>query len=77
MGSVERVRVKPASRVARSWEIAPETEGIVICRYRPALSGSAAPDRLDVRFSQKFVLWGVPASEFEPAGKLAFVPRAD
>jgi hypothetical protein len=67
----QRIRLRPASRAAREWNIAPDAEGTVICRYRILASGPAAPDRLDVRFSPQKVIWGAPAVEFEEIGDTA------
>jgi hypothetical protein len=65
MHAGQKVRVKPASRIARDWNIPREALGTVICRYRLLKDKTVAPDRLDVRFSPKLVVWGAPDKEFE------------
>jgi hypothetical protein len=60
----QRIRLRPQSRLAREWNIPPDTEGTLICRYQ-ILARDLAPDRLDVRFNARLVVWGAPAVEFE------------
>ena len=64
----QKVRVSPASRLAREWKIPNDVQGIVICKYRVLKESQGAPDRLDVRFSPKLVIWGAPAEAFEAVG---------
>ena len=61
----QRVRLRPRSRLAREWDIPPGAEGTLLCEYQIRARTFALPDRLDVRFSQKLVVWGAPAAEFE------------
>ena len=65
MGNEQRVRVKPASHVARDWDIQPDASGTVICRYRALISFFSIPDRIDVHFAPDKMIWGKPADEFE------------
>jgi hypothetical protein len=64
----QRMRLRRSSRLAREWNIPPEAEGTLICHYRTLARGFATPDRLDVRFSPRLVVWGAPAVEFETIG---------
>jgi hypothetical protein len=64
----QKVRVRPASRVARDWKIPRDAQGTVICKYRLLKESQAAPDRLDVRFSPRIVVWGAPEEAFEEIG---------
>lgn len=68
MATVERVRIKPASPVAKDWKIPPESIGTVICRYSMPTSCAHRRDRLDVRFTPNIVIWGGPADDFEVVG---------
>jgi len=64
----QRVRVRSGSSgsiVARRLGISTDAIGTVSCRYRIMREGEAGPDRLDVRFGGKQVVWGVPENEFE------------
>ena len=61
----QKVRFRPDSPVARELDISTDAIGTVICRYRPQREGEPAPDRLDVRFSERRFAWGVPEKEFE------------
>jgi hypothetical protein len=61
----QRIRLRPQSRLAREWNIPNNAEGTLICRYQ-ILARDFAPDRLDVRFNSRLVVWGAPAAEFEP-----------
>jgi hypothetical protein len=63
----QRIRLRPASRLAREWDIPPQAEGTLICRYH-LTRAFPAPERLDVRFGPKLVVWGAPAGEFELVG---------
>lgn len=62
----ERIRLRPASPGAREWRLPREAEGTVLCHYRVFAGRPGASDRMDVRFSPKTVIWGAPATEFEP-----------
>jgi hypothetical protein len=62
----QKVRISSTSRVARQWNIPRDAQGIVTCRYRVLNERATAPDRLDVRFSSKLVVWGAPEEVFEP-----------
>ena len=62
----ERIRLRPASPGAREWSLPREAEGTVLCHYRVFAGRPGASDRMDVRFSPKTVIWGAPATEFEP-----------
>ncbi len=68
MGTAQRVRVRPASGIARDWDIPPEATGTVICRYRLLAGAASAPERLDVSFSKQTVIWGGRADDFEVIG---------
>jgi hypothetical protein len=62
----ERIRLRPASPGAREWRLPREAEGTVLCHYRVFAGRPGASDRMDVCFSPKTVIWGAPATEFEP-----------
>jgi hypothetical protein len=55
-----KVRVKPSSWVARHWRIPRGARGTVLCCYRAERETAAATDRLDVHFSSRSTIWGVP-----------------
>ena len=61
----QRIRLRPSSPLAREWNIPPDAEGTVICRYRILARRSLDADGLDVRFGPRMVVWAVPAVEFE------------
>jgi len=61
----QKVRLRPGSPVAHGLGISAGAIGTVICRYRILREGDAAPDRMDVRFDDRRVAWGVPEKEFE------------
>jgi hypothetical protein len=63
--TTQRIRLRPSSPLAREWNIPPDAEGTVICRYRILARRSLDADRLDVRFGPRTVVWGAPAVEFE------------
>jgi len=65
MTTQQRIRLRPSSPLAREWNIPPDAEGTVICRYRILARRSRDADRLDVRFGPRTVVWGAPAVEFE------------
>jgi hypothetical protein len=65
MEAGQRVRVRASSQLAREWNIPSDAKGTVICRYRLLRERQVGPVRLDVRFSSRLVLWGVPDCEFE------------
>jgi hypothetical protein len=65
MGSVERVRIKPSSAIGRDWQLPPDAEGTVICRYRLTTRCATRVERLDVKFAGERMIWGGPADEFE------------
>ena len=62
----ERIQLRPASPGAREWRLPREAEGTVLCHYRVFAGRPGASDRMDVCFSPKTVIWGAPATEFEP-----------
>lgn len=62
----QRIRFRHASRFPQEWQLPREAEGTVICHYKVFAGRPGASDRLDVRFSPKTVIWGAPATEFEP-----------
>jgi len=65
----ERIRLRPASPGAREWGLPREAEGTVLCHYRVFAGRPGASDRMDVRFvNQNTVIWGAPATAFEPIG---------
>lgn len=65
MTSEPRIRLKPSSPAAREWQVPPGAEGTVLCRYKILSARPLAPDRIDVRFGPRLVVWGAPAAEFE------------
>ena len=66
MDEKPKVRLKPGSPVARWLSISADATGTVICRYRVLRESETAPARMDVRFDERHVAWGVPENEFEP-----------
>ena len=62
----ERIRLRPASPGAREWRLPREAEGTVLCHYRVFAGRPGASDRMDVDFGPRTVIWGAPATEFEP-----------
>jgi hypothetical protein len=70
----QRIRLRPSSRAAREWQLPPDAEGTVLCRYRILAGSSIASERLDVRFNSKTVIWGAPAAEFEVIGENSETP---
>jgi hypothetical protein len=70
----QRIRLRPQSRLAREWSIPAYAEGTLICRYQ-ILARDLAPDRLDVRFNSRLVVWGAPAAEFETIDDLQPKPN--
>jgi hypothetical protein len=65
----ERIRLRPASPGAQEWRLPCDAEGTVLCHYRVFAGRPGASDRMDVLFSSETVIWGAPASEFEPISK--------
>jgi hypothetical protein len=65
----ERIRLRRASPAAAEWQVPEEAEATVICHYRVFSGRQDAAERLDVRFGPRRVVWGAPASEFEPIGE--------
>ena len=61
----QRVRLRPSSPVGSDWKIPSGAEGTILCRYRLLRAPRGAPDRVDVRFSPKLVVWGASSVEFE------------
>lgn len=61
----QRVRIRAASPICSRGGVPADAVGVVICSYT-VRSRSAAPERIDVRFSGDTVMWGVAANEFEP-----------
>lgn len=59
----QRVRVRPASQLARRKDAAAGDTGTILCCYK--VRGHSG-ERVDVQFSPKAILWGVAAEEFEP-----------
>jgi hypothetical protein len=62
----ERIRLRPESPGAREWRLPHEAEGTVLCHYHVFAGRPGASERLDVCFSSETVIWGAPATEFEP-----------
>jgi hypothetical protein len=56
----QRVRVRPASRIAQNHDAPAEAHGVVVCSYRVR-----SRERVDVRLTSHTTLWGAPADEFE------------
>jgi hypothetical protein len=65
----ERIRLRAASPGAREWRLPHEAEGTVLCHYRVFAGKPGASDRMDVYFSSETVIWGAPATEFEPVAE--------
>ena len=70
MKAGQKVRVKPTSRFKDMLDISPDAQGTILCSYRLLREGWVAPERLDVRFGPRLVVWGAPEVEFEivPSG---------
>ena len=64
MAPGQRVRVRPASAIAKRNELPLEALGTVLCSYN-VRSKTTARERLDVKFSSQTIMWGVAADEFE------------
>ncbi len=64
MNSGQIVRIKPASPIAVDAGITGDAAGEVLCSYYRTTGPEGEIERLDVRFDDGLVLWGVPASEF-------------
>ena len=62
----EKVRLRPASPVAREWGLSAPVEGVVMCQYRILARGAREPDRVDVRLAGGGIVWGGAAADFEP-----------
>ena len=60
----QRVRIRAASPICKRDGVPPDAVGTVLCSYR-VRSRPGSPERLDVRFSNATVMWGVAANEFE------------
>ena len=65
----ERIRLRRASPAAHEWQVPEEAEATVICHYRVFAGRPGASERLDVRFGQRRVVWGAPATEFVAIGE--------
>ena len=59
----QRVRVRPASQLARRKDAAAGDTGTILCCYK--VRGHSG-ERVDVQFSPKAILGGVSADAFEP-----------
>ncbi len=64
----QRVRLRASSQAARDWGVSTGAEGAVICQYRLLKARAANPERIDVQFGPKTVVWGAPATAFEVVG---------
>lgn len=64
MKTGQRVRLRAASPIAKRDELAPGAVGTVICSYM-VRARAGSPERVDVKFSQNTIMWGVAANEFE------------
>jgi hypothetical protein len=60
-----KVRLKPGSPVANRLGVSPDQIGAVLCRYRILRAGEQYPERVDVRFDERCVAWGIPEKEVE------------
>jgi hypothetical protein len=65
MNEKKIVRLKPDSPLTRWLSLPAEAVGIVLCQYRVLRENEAAPYRMDVRFDDRHVIWGVSEKEFE------------
>jgi hypothetical protein len=65
MNEKKKVRIRPGSPLTGRLSLSADAIGTVICQYRVLREGEAAPDRMDVRFDERHVIWGVPEKEFE------------
>ena len=59
------VRVIPTSPLARALDLSPETLGTVLCCYRSCCKTGGPVERVDVRFSEREIVWGGAADQFE------------
>ena len=62
MSPGQRVRVRPASHIARRKDAAPGEQATVLCCYKVRGRDS---EKVDVRLASNNVMWGVAADEFE------------
>lgn len=69
MNCGQKVQVRPASPVVADRRISPNARGTVLCSYRLLRRGIKNSERLDVRMEPGYVVWAVPADEFEPVGE--------
>jgi hypothetical protein len=60
-----RVRLKSGSALLKRPGVSREMIGTVMCRYRILREGKSAPERMDVRFDERNIIWGAPEPEFE------------
>ena len=64
MKAGQRVRVRSASPIAKRDDLPANAIGTVLCCYQ-VRARSGSPERVDVKFSDTSVMWGVAANEFE------------
>lgn len=64
MKTGQRVRLRAASPIAKRDDMRPDAVGTVLCSYR-VRRRVGSPERIDVKFSENSVMWGVAANEFE------------
>jgi hypothetical protein len=65
MNEKKLVRLRPDSPLTSRLNLPAGAIGTVICQYRVLRESEAAPVRVDVRFDDCNVIWGVPEKEFE------------
>ena len=61
----QKVRIRPASPLARAFNLAPDILGTVICAYSARARGRVEIERVDVRFANNEMVWGGAADQFE------------
>lgn len=71
MRTGQQVRLRATSKAASFWNIPPDAVGTVICAYHLLKAAAAHAERLDVRFTPRVVVWGLPATEFEQVSEPA------
>jgi hypothetical protein len=65
MNEKKKVRIRSDSPLRRRLSLPDDAVGTVVCQYRVLRESEADPNRMDVRFDDQHVIWGVPEKEFE------------
>lgn len=76
MRTGQQVRIRPASPLARRFQLNARDCGVVLCQYSVLARGTRAPERLDVRLPSGLIAWGVPADAFEAIEDASQIQKA-